>query len=97
MLKTKFVNFASFIHLFGQTHNNNRETLCLRVCAFVFLQMLGPKQPYHKKHSSEKVGQQLAKDHGANYSGAQYGSVTAGRIFVIHVFSPLLAIIMLKF
>ena len=53
MFKTKFVNFASFIRLFGQTHN---------ACAFVFLQMLGPKQPYHKKHSPEKVGWHLAKD-----------------------------------
>ena len=29
------------------------------------LVMLGPKEPYHKKHSPEKVGQQSAKDHGA--------------------------------
>ena len=28
--------------------------------------MLGLKQPCHKKHSPEKVGQQLAKDHGVN-------------------------------
>ena len=35
-------------------------------------------------------------DHGANYWGAQYGSVTAGRISMIHVFLPILAIIMLK-
>ena len=53
MFKTKFVNFASFIRLFGQTHD---------ACTFVFLQMLGPKQPYHKKHSPEKVGWHLAKD-----------------------------------
>ena len=64
MFKTKFVNFASFICLFGQTHNDNRETLCSRVCAFAFcvnslhqLVMLGPKEPYHKKHSPEKVGE----------------------------------------
>ena len=55
MFKAKFVNFASFICLFGQTRNNNRETLCSQVCAFPFrlnllhqLVMLGPKQPYHK-------------------------------------------------
>ena len=29
--------------------------------------MLGPEQPYHKKHSLEKAGQQSAKDDGANY------------------------------
>ena len=59
--------------------------------------MLGPKQPYHKKHIPEKAGQQSTKDHSANYWGAQYRSVTAGRISVIHVFSPILSIIMLKF
>ena len=70
MFKTKFVSFASFIYLFGQTHNNNRETLCSWVCALVFyvnllhqLVMVGLKQPYHKKYSPEKVGQQSAKDH----------------------------------
>ena len=62
MFKTKFVNFASFIPPFGQTHDKNRETLCSQVCAFVFLQMLGPKQPYHKKHGPEKAGWHLAKD-----------------------------------
>ena len=63
------------------------------------LVMLGLKQPCHKKHSPEKVGQQLAKDHGVNYWRAQYGSVTTGWISVIHVFSAILAIItgMLKF
>ena len=82
MFKAKFVDFASFVCLFGQTHNNNRDTLCSWVCAFIFclnllhqFVMLGPKQPYHKKHSPEKVGQQSPKDHGANYWGAQYGSV----------------------
>ena len=71
---TKFVNFSSFICLFRQTHNNNRITLYSWVCAFVFdldllyqLVMLGPKQRYHEKHSPEKVWQQSAKDHGANY------------------------------
>ena len=89
---------------FRQTHNNNRITLCSWVCAFVFdldllyqLVMLGPKQRYHEKHSPEMVWKQSAKDHGANYWGAQYRSVTVGRISVIHVFSPILAIIMLKF
>ena len=74
MFKTTFVNFASFISLFGQTHNDNRETLCSLVFAFAFcinslhqLVMLGPKEPYHKKHSPENVGQQWTKDHGANY------------------------------
>ena len=64
MFETKFVNFASFICLFGQTHNSNSDTLCSRVCAFAFcinslhqLVMLGPKEPYHKKHSPEKVGE----------------------------------------
>ena len=38
MFKTKFVNFASFICLFGQTQNNNRETLCAHgSVAFAFL------------------------------------------------------------
>ena len=74
MFKAKFVNFASVICLFGQTRNNNRDTLCSWVCAFPFrlnllhqLVMLGPKQPYHKKRSPEKVGKQSATDHGANY------------------------------
>ena len=84
----------------------NRETLCSGVCTFVFCLnslhqsvMLGPKQPYHKKHGPETVGQQSAKDHGTNYWGVRYGSVTAGGISVIHVFSPILAIIIciLKF
>ena len=44
-----------------------RKTLCSWVCAFVFcfnllhqlvMLALGPEQPYHKKHSPEKVGQQ---------------------------------------
>ena len=61
------------------------------------LVMLGPKQPWNKKHSPEKVGQQLAKDHGVNYWGSQYRSVTAGWNSVIHVFSPILALTMLKF
>ena len=73
MFKTKFVNFASFICLFGQTHNKSRETCVQGSVHFAFcinslhqLVMLGPKQPYHKKHSPEKVGQKSAKDHGAN-------------------------------
>ena len=63
------------------THNNNRETgksrniafmgLCIcilfKLVASVLLLMLGPEQPYHKKHSPEKAGQQSAKDDGANY------------------------------
>ena len=61
------------------------------------LVMLGLKQPCHKKQSPEKVGQQLVKDHGVNYWRAQYGSVTTGWISVIHVFSAILAVIMLKF
>ena len=103
MFKAKFVNFASFIYLFGLTRNNNRDTLCSWICAFLFhlnllhqLVMLGPKQLYHKKHSQEKVGKQSATERQVNYWGAQYGSVTAGRISMIHVFSPILAIIMLK-
>ena len=81
-----------------------RETLCSWVCVFAFclnllhqLVMLGPEQPYHKKHSPQKVGQQLAKDCGTNYYGAKYRSVTAGQISMIHVFLPVLAIITLKF
>ena len=69
--------------------NNNGETLCvptglLRLHFYLNLLyqlvMLGPKQPYHEKHSPklpEKVGQQSAMDHGANRWGAQYGSVTS--------------------
>ena len=66
----KFVNFASFICLFGKTHNNNRETLCAFVSYLNLLHqsvMLRPKQPYHKNYSPEMDGRQSAKDHGANY------------------------------
>ena len=77
MFKAKFVNFASFIYLFGQTRNNNRDTLCSWIYAFLFrlnllhqLVMLGPKQPYHKKHSQEKVGKQSATERQVNYWGA---------------------------
>ena len=74
----KFVDFASFICIFGHIitieKQVNLETLHSWVCAFVFclnwlhqLLMLGPEQPYHKKHSPEKAGQQSAKDDGANY------------------------------
>ena len=42
--------------------------------------MLGPEQPYPKKHSPEKAGQQLAKDDGANYWGARYGWVSYSRM-----------------
>ena len=61
MFENKFVNFVSFICLFGQTHNKERETLCLRVCEFVFclnslhqLLMLGPKQPYGIKSMAKR-------------------------------------------
>ena len=61
MFKIKFVDFASFICLFGQTHNRSRETLCSWVRVFVFylnllhhVVMLGLKHPYHKKHSPER-------------------------------------------
>ena len=70
MFKTKFVNFASFICLFGQTHNSNRETLCAFVSYLNLLHqlvMLGPKQPYHKNYSPEMDGRQSAKEHGPNY------------------------------
>ena len=42
--------------------------------------MLGPEQPYHKKHSLEKAGQQSAKDDGANYCGARYSWVSYSRM-----------------
>ena len=51
-------------YAFLDKHIITIETLCSQVCdrAFVFLPMLGPKLPYHKKHSPEKIGWQSAKD-----------------------------------
>ena len=106
----KFVDFASFICIFGHIitieKQVNLETLHSWVCAFVFclnqlhqLLMLGPEQQYHKKHSPERrLGSSQQRMMGQTIEElGTAGSVTAGWISVIHIFSPSLAIIMLQF
>ena len=101
-VQNQFVNFASFRYRFGQTHNNNRETLCSRVCAFAFcinslhqFVMLGPKQLYHKSIAQRRLGSSQRRIVGRTIeelSTGQFGSPCR-----VHVFWPVLAIIMLKF
>ena len=61
------VNDTSFI--LTNTYITTLEKHCFWVCAFVFysnfLQQLVILRP--KNHSPKEVGQQFAKDHGANY------------------------------
>ena len=110
----KFVNFASFICIFGRTHNNNRENretgksrnivfmgLCICILFKLVASVINARTRTAislKSIAQRRLGSSQQRMMGRTIEElGTAGSVTAGRISVIHIFSPSLAIIMLKF